>query len=176
VRRDLEHLKLLAIFHYVKAGLIALGSMLGLLYVALGVTMIVTPLPAPAPGTPGPPPAFPVVMGWFFVVFGGAIVVIGSTIAILVLIAGRCLARRRRWTYSFVVACILCANMPLGTVLGIFTILVLLRPTVKDLFEGKIVLGDPEEDEEEYRDALPVEMPEGEQGNGRIYARRREYP
>ena len=50
-------------------------------------------------------------------------------------------------TDRFVVACILCLNVPIGTALGVFTILVLVRPTVKDLFAGKAYLHDPEDDE-----------------------------
>lgn len=39
-------------------------------------------------------------------------------------------------TFVFVMACVQCANVPFGTALGVFTILVLQRPSVKALFEG----------------------------------------
>ncbi len=57
------------------------------------------------------------------------------------LLAGRKLARRRSWTFCLVVASIECLFMPYGTVLGVFTIIVLLRPTVKELFAVNSVSG-----------------------------------
>jgi hypothetical protein len=50
-------------------------------------------------------------------------------------VAGRSLARRKRYLFCLIVAgtmCVMCN--PLGTVLGVFTIVVLLRPSVKELF------------------------------------------
>ena len=49
-------------------------------------------------------------------------------------LAGRYLARRERYTFCLVVAGVECMFMPFGTVLGVFTIIVLSRPSVKDLF------------------------------------------
>jgi len=40
--------------------------------------------------------------------------------------------------FCFVVACIECLFMPFGTVLGAFTIIVLMRPSVKNLFAQRI--------------------------------------
>lgn len=51
-------------------------------------------------------------------------------------ISGRCLARRRNRLFSFVMAAFLCMFMPFGTVLGIFTIIVLSRESVKRLYES----------------------------------------
>ena len=51
-------------------------------------------------------------------------------------LAGWWLAKRKHYWFCFVVACLACAFSPLGTVLGVFTIIVLLRPSVKALFEG----------------------------------------
>jgi hypothetical protein len=77
------------------------------------------------------PPAF---LGWLFVILGFFIIFLGWTVAVLVLIAGRCIARRRHYTFCFVVACLECLSVPFGTVLGVFTILVLNRQSVKALF------------------------------------------
>ena len=49
-------------------------------------------------------------------------------------LTGRWLAARRNWTFCFVVACLSCMNVPLGTILGVFTILVLQRPGMKGVF------------------------------------------
>ena len=62
-------------------------------------------------------------------------------LALLVLImcslealTGRSLATRKRYRLCFVMACIELLNFPVGTILGIFTIIVLQRPGVRDLF------------------------------------------
>ena len=180
MKRDLEHLKLLSLFHYIMAGLIGVTAALGLIYVVMGVALLsAPPLPPTAPGQPPPPPgaaAIPTVMGWVFLVLGVGVVVIGSVMTVLVAIAGRCLARQRRWMYCMILACLLCIDMPLGTALGIFTLIVLFRPSVKDLFAGKLRSGDPEDDQE-YMTALPVvESPPGLPGDDRIYAPRQDQP
>jgi hypothetical protein len=54
--------------------------------------------------------------------------------AISILIAGRCLSRRKSYSFALVMACIECLFVPFGTILGIFTIVVLSRKSVKALF------------------------------------------
>ena len=45
------------------------------------------------------------------------------------------LARRRRYLYCLILAGVMAATcMPFGTVLGVFTIIVLMRPSVKQAF------------------------------------------
>ena len=126
---DSEHLKLLAIFHYVVSGLAAFFACLPVIHLVIGLFMIL------APQTFGPgnnqPPAF---IGWFFVGIASFFILAGWTFAVLVLIVGRFIARRKHYQFCFVVACVECIFMPFGTVLGVFTILVLNRPTVKRLF------------------------------------------
>lgn len=56
------------------------------------------------------------------------------TAAALLLFAGRFLSQRRHWLFCLIVAGLSCLNMPLGTVLGVFTIIVLNRESVKSLF------------------------------------------
>jgi hypothetical protein len=45
------------------------------------------------------------------------------------------LRKRRHRTLSFVMACLTCINIPLGTALGVFTLVVLSRPSVKALYD-----------------------------------------
>ena len=59
----------------------------------------------------------------------------GWTLAIAIFLAGRFLTRRAHYMYCFVVAAIECLLMPFGTILGVFTIIVLVRPSVKALFQ-----------------------------------------
>ena len=64
--RDTEQLKLLAIFHYVVAGLAALFSFFPLLYSVIGGFLLYA-AQRPGPSNQEPPPAF---LGWIFIVLG----------------------------------------------------------------------------------------------------------
>ena len=129
--RDTEQLDLLAIFHYVLAGLAGLFSFFPLIYTAVGVIFI----SAARHGTAKPgeelPPEF---LGWIFAVLGCLLFVIGIVMAICILIAGRSLALRKRYTFSLVIASIECLFVPFGTILGVFTIVALSRESVRALF------------------------------------------
>ena len=131
MNQDKEHLQLLAIFHYVVAGLAALFSFFPLLYTTVGAIFIF----AARHGTPKPgeepPPEF---IGWIFAIVGSLLFLLGVAIAICILIAGRSLAKRTRYWFALVVACIECLFIPFGTILGVFTIIVLSRESVKALF------------------------------------------
>jgi hypothetical protein len=49
-------------------------------------------------------------------------------------LAGRFLARRRHHTFCMVIAAVACTFMPLGTVLGVFSLIVLSRESVRESF------------------------------------------
>ena len=70
-------------------------------------------------------------------ILGAFFILLGWVFAVLVLVAGRLIARRKYYTFCFVVACVECLFMPFGTVLGVFTILVLNRQSVKELFNPR---------------------------------------
>ena len=123
--RDVGHLRLISIFHYVYGGLIALGSSLFLIHLALGIRFLSNP-PPPTNGPP-PPPGF----WWLFIVAGAIVPLVGWTLGGLVIYSGRCITQRRKWTFSVVIAGVMCATGAPGIVLAVFTFLVLLRPTVK---------------------------------------------
>jgi hypothetical protein len=131
MNRDKEHLRLLSIFHYVCAGLAALFASVFVIYAIMGLVM------ALRPDAFGPakdqPPAF---IGWLFFIIGAGGVTLGWVFAGLLAWAGRCLSRCRHYTFCLVMASFACLFMPFGTVLGVFTIIVLIRPSVKALFES----------------------------------------
>ena len=123
-----SHLNLLSIFYYVVAAFAGLFSCIPFIHIALGIAMI----SGAFDGTSGePPPAF---LGWLFILIGAFIVLLGATYTALLVVTGRMLSTRRRYTFCLVMAGISCAFMPFGTVLGIFTIIVLSRPQVKAMF------------------------------------------
>jgi len=131
MNRDEEHLQLLAIFHYVVAGLAALFSLFPLLYTTVGAIFILAARHGTAKPGEDLPPEF---LGWIFAVLGALLFLIGIAIAICILIAGRSLALRKRYSFAFVMACIECLFVPFGTILGVFTIVVLSRESVRGLF------------------------------------------
>jgi len=128
---DDAQLQLLAVFHYVLAGLNALFALIPGLYVAIGIAVVSGALPTANGAESGADPAM---MGWFFVAFGSVLMALGFTLAGFVAYAGRCLARRRRHQLCMGVAGIQCLSIPFGTVLGVFTLIVLSRPAVKAAF------------------------------------------
>ena len=117
--RDTEQLHLLAIFHYVVAGLAALFSFFPLLIQRSASSSYL-------------PPEF---LGWIFAVIGLVLFAIGIAMAICILIAGRSLALRKRYSFALVIACIECLFVPFGKILGVFTIFALSRGSVNALFE-----------------------------------------
>jgi len=130
--RDTEQLNLLAIFHYIVGGLATLFSFFPLFYSVIGGFLLYA-AEHPGPNNQEPPPAF---LGWIFIVLGAVFFLAGVTMAICILIAGRCLSRRKSYSFALVMACIECLFVPFGTTLGIFTIVVLSRESVKALFSG----------------------------------------
>jgi hypothetical protein len=132
---ETAHLRLLSIFHYVVGGLIALFSLFPLIHVALGIGMITGALPMhDANGDSSAEDAR--LAGWIFIGIGSVIILCGVTLGAFIAYAGRCLAQQRRHTLCMVVAALSCLCMPLGTVLGVFTLIVLLRPSVKAAFDA----------------------------------------
>jgi hypothetical protein len=130
MNRDLEHLKLLEIFHYIVGGLLGLCACFPIIHLVIGLLLVTGKMPQ-TPGQP-PPPEF---LGWFFVILAPAVMILGWMFAIATVLAGQMLRRHRGYIYCMVVAALACLWVPWGTVLGVFTILVLCRPSVKELFE-----------------------------------------
>ena len=133
MNRDKEHLQLLAIFHYVVAGLAAFFSFFPLLYTTVGAIFIFAARHGTAKPGEDLPPEF---LGWIFAVLGSLLFLIGIAMAICILIAGRSLALRKGYSFALVMSCIECLFIPFGTILGVFTIVVLSRESVKALFSA----------------------------------------
>ncbi len=129
MNQDADQLRLLSIFHYIVGGLMAFFACIPVFHLVLGLLLIFKPQIFGSGNNH--PPQF---LGWFFVVLAGVFIILGWTLAVLMMWAGRCLSRRRHYTFCFVMACLGCLFMPFGTVLGVFTIIVLMRPAVKTLF------------------------------------------
>ena len=64
----------------------------------------------------------------------------GWTTGILTILWGRGMARGRSRMFSIVTAGVNCLSVPFGTVLGVFTLVLLLRDSVRHLYanEGRV--------------------------------------
>jgi hypothetical protein len=125
---DEQYLQLLSIFHYIVAGLAALIACFPIIHLTVGIGMIIAALSGSSEAAPM------ALVGVFFVLIGGSIILFGWAFAVCVALAGRFLALRRHHTFCLVMAGVECAFTPFGTVLGVFTLIVITRASVKELF------------------------------------------
>jgi hypothetical protein len=129
---DEKQLNLLSIFYFIVGGLAALGACIPFIHLAIGIAMVSGAIPAPQNGPPIPP-----ALGWFFIGIALLIIVLGWVYAVCMVLAGLRLRRRRGYVFCMVMAGLTCASVPVGTCLGVFTFVVLARPAVKLLFQGR---------------------------------------
>jgi hypothetical protein len=125
---DEAQLKLISILYYIWAALHACVGLIGVLFIAAGAFLSVIPQFA---HTNNPPPPW---FGALFVGLGIFVFLMIEAGAVLMFLVGRFLSRRTHHTYCMVMAGISCLSIPLGTALGLFTILTLQRPSVRAMF------------------------------------------
>jgi hypothetical protein len=123
---DRDHLQLLSIFHNIAGVLAALGGLLPIIHLVLGIGLL-TDLPSES-------------------AFGGIFAGLALVVVALVLMtaffslswaafrSAKNLAAYQNHGFCVAVACVECIFFPLGTTLGVFTLIVLMRPSVKELF------------------------------------------
>jgi len=125
--QDERVLDLLGVFHYVVGALMILGASIFLIHLAMGVAMVTGQFP-----DGDAPPQF---MGWMFVVLPGLVILVAWTIAAFIIYAGKNIRRRTRHGLCLAMAGIECIFMPFGTILGIFTLVTLMKEDVRLLFD-----------------------------------------
>ena len=128
MNQDLEHLKLLSIFHYVAAAMTALVACIPFLHFFMGLAL--------ATGAFGDADPETRPIGFVIMLVALGFIFLGWTLAALMAFAGRSLAKRKRYTFCLVMGGVECIFMPVGTVLGVFTIIVLVRDSVKEIFSS----------------------------------------
>lgn len=126
--KDQEHLRLLKIGYYVYAALTAFGALAMIVQVVLGLLFMA--------GAIGDDGGAPRIVGGVLLVVGLIVMMLIALLAWLFYLTGQKIAERRGRTFCLVMAVIACLNIPIGTILGIFTFIVLSRPSVTALFEG----------------------------------------
>ncbi|MDQ8185662.1 hypothetical protein [Pelagicoccus sp. SDUM812002] len=120
----------LSVAHYAVGALTVVFACMPLFYMAIGLFMVFGE-ESFLPDTEQVPPEF---IGWFFFGMGLIFFLLGQATAGCVIASGRYLKQRKNYTFSFVVACFSCAIFPFGTILGVFTIIVLSRDAVKRIY------------------------------------------
>lgn len=133
---DEEHLKLLSLGYMISAATSAFFSMFGLMYVMIGMAVgaAISHSHEFAAHTGQEPPAF---IGWMFAGIGLVVFLLMIVLAAVKFRAGSCLKKRKSRTFCMVVAGISCLEFPYGTVLGVFTFIVLGRESVARLFNSR---------------------------------------
>ena len=130
-KADIEHLTLLSIFHFVGAGLALLGILVLAGHYAFMSSFVFNPK-VWENQKQGPPPAE------LFAIFKCFYLVAGFwclSSGVLNVLSGLFIRARKHRTFSIVVAAINCLHIPVGTVLGVFTLVVLIRESVRELYE-----------------------------------------
>ena len=130
-RRDAEHLKLLSIFHFILAAL----GLFGIAFLALHLVLMSAIFTNPEMwknNKSGPPPEIflKLMLGGY--AFGAVVILTGG---VLNLLSGLFILKRRRRMFSIIVGGLNCLHVPFGTLLGVFTILILSRDSVRKIYE-----------------------------------------
>ncbi len=124
---DEKYVQILSVFHYIVAGITALFACFPFIHIFVGICVLFEERQAGSP-------VFGTLFGLFFIAFAACFICAGWALAVCIFLSGRFLAGHVHHTFCLVVAALECMLMPFGTVLGVFTILVLVRPSVKQLF------------------------------------------
>jgi len=129
-RRDREQVRLLAIFHFVFAGLAFVGIAFLFVHWFMMHTMFSNPEMWKSQPQAMPPKAFLDAFIWFYV-FMGILLLTGLVLNVL---SGLFLLQKRNRLFSLIIGGLNCLQIPLGTALGVFTVLVLSRDSVCQLY------------------------------------------
>jgi hypothetical protein len=113
------------------AGLIALLFCLPLLHLAMGITLTLGGFSQKEPVLG--------VIGAALTVVVGLIILIGWGLAFVVFLAGKNLDRQTKYQVCLYGAGVLCIFIPIGTILGVFTLVTLQDDSVKELFSKNSV-------------------------------------
>jgi hypothetical protein len=131
----IHDLKLLSIGYYIQGGIATFYTVMVAGYVGFMGTMLAAFGATAQRNGQKPIPEFviPLITGIFVVV-----TVFSLSIAICLLLAGYWLRRYRNKLFIYIVAGLSCLSVPYGTVLGVFTFMVLRRPEAEQLFGGAL--------------------------------------
>ena len=140
MEKDLEHLKLLGIFHYIWGALSLIGGIfIGGYFLVIGVILMNNPPTSTASEDSGTAS----MAGGILIGVGVVLFLIVVVYGILTLMAGGKYRKHQGgYWYCFILAIVtlVIGGIP-GIVLGIFSLIVLSRDSVKALFRGQTLPG-----------------------------------
>jgi len=119
-------LNLLGTLHIIMGILTALFACIPIFHLVIGIIMLTS-------GINGADQA-PRTIAFAFIILASLIILVGWVLAILIIMAGIKLKNRKSYQFCTIIAFVECLIMPLGTVLGVFTIITLSKEPVKELF------------------------------------------
>jgi hypothetical protein len=127
-----RHLSTVSVLHYVYGALIIFGALiLGIISFTVGGVMR-SDLVQQANDAP------PEFVGGIIQGFGGSIATVLLLVGVLVCVSGSWIAKRRNRTGSLIIAGLCCLNFPLGTALGVFTLVTLLNDEVRQAYDAAL--------------------------------------
>lgn len=130
MERDLKHLKWLSYGFYVMSGLFAFFAVFSLIFLIFGILFLTTDILERS----GNPEHAGYIFGTLNILVSIVFISVGLLLAFFTLRAGKNLVRQKNYTFCLVVAIALFLFQPLGMILGVLTIIVLMRDSVKGLF------------------------------------------
>ncbi len=126
-----EHIRLLSIFYFVFGGLSLFVSLILLVYMAVLGAIFTNPAVRDSIESSGTDMEVPItIVGSIFT----GVIILVTAIGILQIIAGFKLRKKTHRIFSLVMGIIALPSFPLGTALGVFTIVVLTRDSVIEMY------------------------------------------
>ncbi len=134
-QNDISDLRLLSWFHYGFGALTALTATICIPLIWIGYLWMYGSDDAVAPAqAPWAPTDDRELMGAILIATGGGTASLCLIHGAVLAYIGRCLALRRRRKLCMIFSIFNLIDLPLGTILSVFTILVLRRPTIQAAF------------------------------------------
>lgn len=131
---DAEHLGLLSTFHRLLGWLGILVGSFSLVFSLLYVVVVCVVAGSDFPSQAGSEPPPPLWIGLALMTVGLFLAALVLSMSVANLLASKWLLQGKNWTFCFAVACISCLAVPVGTALGVFSMIVLQRPSVRAFF------------------------------------------
>jgi hypothetical protein len=124
--------RMLAIGHVVSGGLVGLIGLVFLIHVAIGIGALTGVMPMD-----DMPAGDRMIFGGMFLFAGVVAVGFCEAFALVSFYAASCFARLRHRSFLVAVQILNLMHQPIGTVMGIFGLIYLMKPEVKALFEER---------------------------------------
>lgn len=127
---DTKDLNTIAVFYYVLAAFSALMGCFVILHFGAGLFLCFAPLESKTGDAWLARP-----FGAFFVLLSSAFMLYHWSLAVGFVLTARYMGRRQRLRFCTVMAALACTIRPIGTALGVLSLISLTKPEVKQLFD-----------------------------------------